>query len=550
VPVNYFTLKALVAELDALLCGAVIQEVFTQQRNELLIHLVCPNIQQNKTLRISIEPKFNFLYLSDTIPRARKNSVDLFPEIIDSKIQNVSIHPSDRIIFIILESKKQLIIRLYNTADSNILLIDSNHIVQESFKKNKELSGSLFQPPISPSTSMITSDNFSQEFLKTHKGDLYKTLKKIFPNLGLTYINELLYRTKISSDVTELNNQNIQALWNEIQNIFLEMINPHPFIIRINDTEKILSIIELRQYADKGKEMFISVNEAIKSYVHKIYHEKSFQDKKLELVRKLKDEIEQLENAFRKIEEQILAPPVNYEELGNLILANLQNIKRGMKELCLPNPDDEKKSILIQLDSSLTPVENAQRYFNKAKKSKQAIKEMQSRHHQLKNRLQELKRLYNELDNCSTMNELKIFVSTNSKILKELKVLKGDLKESIPPFRIFTVTGGYEVWVGKSSKNNDLLTIKYSKPNDIWFHARGASGSHTVLKVKDKSKKVPKEAIHQAACIAAYYSKMRKSSNVPVAYCERKYVRKPKNAPEGTVVLEREEVIFVSPALP
>ena len=106
------------------------------------------------------------------------------------------------------------------------------------------------------------------------------------------------------------------------------------------------------------------------------------------------------------------------------------------------------------------------------------------------------------------------------------------------------------MWVGKSSANNDLLTTKYAKPNDLWFHARGASGSHTVLKISGRSEPPPKEAIRQAAGIAAYYSKMRNAANVPVAYCERKYVRKPKHVPEGTVHLEREEIIFVQPRLP
>ena len=116
-------------------------------------------------------------------------------------------------------------------------------------------------------------------------------------------------------------------------------------------------------------------------------------------------------------------------------------------------------------------------------------------------------------------------------------------------FRIFVVAGGFEVWVGKNSANNDLLTTKYSKPHDIWFHARGASGSHTVLKTS-RNKSPSKEVIYQAARIAAYYSKMRKATNVPVAYCERKYVRKPKGAPAGTVTLEREKVVFVEPRLP
>lgn len=122
-------------------------------------------------------------------------------------------------------------------------------------------------------------------------------------------------------------------------------------------------------------------------------------------------------------------------------------------------------------------------------------------------------------------------------------------KEELP-FRVFRVAGDFEVWTGKSSANNDLLTMKYAKPNDLWFHARGASGSHVVLKTGGSKDTVPKEAILQAASIAAYYSKMKTSKLVPVAMTDRKYVRKRKGDPPGTVILSREKVIMVEPKLP
>jgi len=104
--------------------------------------------------------------------------------------------------------------------------------------------------------------------------------------------------------------------------------------------------------------------------------------------------------------------------------------------------------------------------------------------------------------------------------------------------------------VGKSSANNDLLTLHYTKPDDLWFHARGASGSHVVLKTRSHAGEPGRKAREQAAGIAAYYSKMKNASMVPVAMTLRKYVRKPKGSAAGTVVIEREKVIFAEPALP
>ena len=123
-------------------------------------------------------------------------------------------------------------------------------------------------------------------------------------------------------------------------------------------------------------------------------------------------------------------------------------------------------------------------------------------------------------------------------------------QEELPPFKIFAVEGGFAVYAGKNSANNDLLTFRFAKPNDLWFHARGSSGSHVVLKMGSAQGTPTKKAIEQAASIAAYYSKMKNAKHVPVAMTERKFIHKPKGAPPGTVALDKEKVIFVQPVLP
>jgi predicted ribosome quality control (RQC) complex YloA/Tae2 family protein len=123
-------------------------------------------------------------------------------------------------------------------------------------------------------------------------------------------------------------------------------------------------------------------------------------------------------------------------------------------------------------------------------------------------------------------------------------------KEDPLPFRVFTVAGGFQVWAGKSGENNDLLSTRHTAKNDLWFHARGVGGSHVVLKIGTGKGEVSKQAIDQAAAVAAYYSKMKKSKLVPVTMCEGKYVRKPKGVPAGTVTVEREKTIYAEPGLP
>ena len=117
-------------------------------------------------------------------------------------------------------------------------------------------------------------------------------------------------------------------------------------------------------------------------------------------------------------------------------------------------------------------------------------------------------------------------------------------------FRIYKLADGTEVWVGKNDRSNDLLTLKFTEDNDLWFHVRGASGAHTVLKVTDSSVKPSKDTVHSAAAIAAYYSKARNAKKVTVAYTEGKYVNKYRGAKTGSVVVKNEKIVKVEPGLP
>ena len=116
--------------------------------------------------------------------------------------------------------------------------------------------------------------------------------------------------------------------------------------------------------------------------------------------------------------------------------------------------------------------------------------------------------------------------------------------------RRFELRGGWTVLVGRSNRENDLLTHRIARPRDLWLHARGVTGSHVILRREDHKDAPSKQTIEQAAAIAAYFSKARTSALVPVIYVEKRYVRKPRKAPPGLAVCIREEVLMVEPRLP
>ncbi|MEO0190903.1 MAG: NFACT RNA binding domain-containing protein, partial [candidate division WOR-3 bacterium] len=205
---------------------------------------------------------------------------------------------------------------------------------------------------------------------------------------------------------------------------------------------------------------------------------------------------------------------------------------KGMKKINLFNPYTQKEQE-IKLDPQKTPQQNAEDYFKEYKRLKKGIPKIQER----------IKRLEKEI---KLLQSKKIIKGKTSEIYIE----KSKEKKSLP-FRRFILSSGSLVFVGKNAKSNMELTFKFARPDDYFFHIRGYEGAHTILRpALKKGQNVRKEDIEKAAAIAAYFSKVKNQKNVPVSYTQIKYLKKSKKGKLGTVILMREEVVFVDPLLP
>ena len=122
-------------------------------------------------------------------------------------------------------------------------------------------------------------------------------------------------------------------------------------------------------------------------------------------------------------------------------------------------------------------------------------------------------------------------------------------KDIQPDCWTYELPGGFEVLAGKTDADNDLLSLKTAKANDLWFHVHGMPGSHVILRHPD-SDKPDNATVKAAAAIAAWHSKARNAGTVPVSCTEAKHVGKPRGAKPGSVSIKREKTIKVRPALP
>jgi len=496
-------------------------------------------------LVFSCRANTNALYLHDRFARARENSTDVLPDAVGRTIADVRIHPADRIIILALTSGSKLLLQFFGSL-ANALYVDSSGIIADTFRR-------LRRPPDTPlpeHTAEVLYDIAELPALLRTSGtaDLASVLRSAMPTLGTTLLRELLHRASLPPDTRacDLDDGQVTHLTGELQRLLGELATPGCRVYsNARGAPTVFSLIPLAHRAGDTVREFADLHAAIRFFIARRRATADVGEQLASLRTPLRQQRDRLQRTLHAMEEEARESERadEYENLGHILLAHLDTLQKGDAVALLDGAR-------IPLDRTLTPARNAQRFFEKAKRSRTAAAEKAARIGPTRQRLAAASSLLDKLDDVSSAADLRLFQQENAAALELLGLSAKAQQRAALPFRRFTVDGGFEVWVGKSRENNDLLTLHHAKPADLWFHARGSSGSHVILKVGTGKGQPGKRATEQAAAIAAYFSKMRNASIVPVAMTERKYVRKPKGAPAGTVVMERERVVLVAPALP
>lgn len=313
---------------------------------------------------------------------------------------------------------------------------------------------------------------------------------------------------------------------------------------------------------------FIDINQYDKAYNKKIFSTASdlldffyLERDHIERLRQCSDNIidylkGRISRAKRTLDVRIqelknLSNRDEYRNYGDLLSANLSKIKKGQAVVKVENFYDANKIIALKIDPSKTPAQNAQKYYKIYKKSKNARTKLSELIIESQN---ELDFLESELDLiCRTTNEDEINEIVEElreqnyylKMAKNKSKSQNKTKNKIKPFK-FISSDGLIIWCGKNNKQNDVLTTKMANKDDIWLHTHNIHGSHVIIFTDGE--KISNKTLEEAAIIAAYNSKGRNGSKIPVDYTEIKNVHKPKGAKPGMVVFERQKTIFVDPS--
>jgi predicted ribosome quality control (RQC) complex YloA/Tae2 family protein len=543
---NYYTLLRLSHEFNNLLSGSRILHATTWIKHTLDISL---QTRENHVTRLIISclPTKNFIYAEISTPH--KKGANVLPEIVGKEVKVIGITPNERQLFVEFTEHDCLKINLFGST-ANIYYNKPDGTMADSFLKPSTNLREKSEPIKKSVNLPLSSDDLRSRFLKL-EGRWVDRLPKCIPTVDSTLSREILYRYHLAcgknspDNISNDDQIDFDLLFRIFSEVKEELLTTYPriYFSEQDGTPIAFGLIEMRHLQNVRFKRYESVNQCVRDFVVTSAKAKKVIDLKNAALRKLNKRITFLKRTLEKIDSDLKENRADkYHAFGKYLMSHLEDFKQGDTSIHTADENAE-----IRLDPALNPVQNAQVYFNKAKHARLSIQQAEQRKIQI---LKELRSVETLLTQTSEKNDnfvtLAGSTASDREFLDSLIEVAKDKNDQPSPFREFK-KNGYKIYVGKNAKSNELLTFSFAKPNDVFLHARGVSGSHVII--RNSSREYPqKEVLQFAACIAAYYSKARTSTLVPVAYTMRKFIRKAKGK-SGTVVLDREEVLFAKPEI-
>ena len=422
---------------------------------------------------------------------------------------------------------------------SNIILVDENGIIVECLKRIDEFKSSF------------------REVLPNIKYTLPPQQKKL--NILTVPIKEIdkainaknMKKSKAAQEVLQGISPIVARELESGMGLFElrdAINNPEPTVVII-DKPKDFTFFKPKQYGDLCElKTFDTFSELIDYYF--------FEQVRLERIKQRSNDLfKQLttlqERAVRKAlnRKRELEDCANKEELklyGDLISANIYNLEKGSLFYDLENYYDGGKQVRIAADPTLTPVQNAQKYYKEYRKKQVAEEKLNGFIKAAEEEAQYLESVIDNLTRAETDSEISAIKSElyQAGFLGKRSVKRGSQKK-LPPKK-FISSEGFTIFVGRNNIQNDELTIRTAKNYDLWFHVKDAAGTHVVVS-SDKSKPFTDKLIREAAMLAAANSKAHASSNVAVDYTIIKNVHKPNGAKPGMVIYDSYKTEYVTP---
>ncbi|VTX71196.1 Uncharacterised protein [uncultured Leptotrichia sp.] len=315
-------------------------------------------------------------------------------------------------------------------------------------------------------------------------------------------------------------------------------------ILNRGKIQKVLTYNEFSEFSQKentnpenknNRKYFETLNEGLNAYFKTTITSNVISEKKKSLLKYVDSQIKK----FKKIEKNIKVDLKknenfeNYKNIGDILAANMHQIKYGMKKVTVFDFYNNQE-ITINLDPLLSPNDNLNFYYNKYNKGKRTISALNIRFSDIQDEIkyfEEIKMFIEKENDFIGIEEIEneLNLSDNGNKIKNKIKLNKTKKRELLSFDY----KGFQIFVGRNNKENEEISFSKGQPNDIWMHIKDIPGSHVLI--LRNNQELPKDVLIYAANLACEYSKAKKGDKVTVDYCERKFVKKIKNSKPGNV---------------
>lgn len=512
---NFYFLRQLTRTLTPILTGSVISECFTQSKDELILRFEIG--RKSFFIRASLAPEISCLSFPENFQRARKNSVDLFPQLVGRRVTGMRQFNHERSFALRLSENLDLLFKMHGNR-TNLILFHRGKAT-ELFRKNMKADLTLSLDELDRTIE------WTEDYFQLHRHNL----KAAYFPLG-----KIVWRYLAERNFFE---QPPGVQWTMLRVVMEQLEHPSYYITSL-DGKPALSLLETGSVSRVLNDPLAAANE----YYFTFTQQYALAKEKAQLLTLLRSRIDAGQNYCLKNEARLASVENDdhYRLWADLVMANLHALPENAEKVVLPNFYDPDNPVEVPLKKDQTPQRNAEIFYRKAKNRHIEIERLQSAVRQKREELVQLSARVKAVEAASDLRSLRALRASMGPVEDE-RTASANL-----PYHEFHFQG-FRIWVGKGAQANDVLTFRFGFKEDLWLHAKDVAGAHVLIKYQ-AGRNFPKEVIEYAASLAAYNSKRKTESLCPVTVTPKKFVRKRKGDPPGLVIVEREKVILVAPA--
>ncbi|PWG53024.1 NFACT RNA binding domain-containing protein [Ligilactobacillus salivarius] len=540
---------AMIHELNQTLQNGRVTKISQPYPNEVIL-----TIRANRTnypVLLSANPRyarFQITQIPYTNPAVPTNFTMMLRKYLEgAKLLKIKQLDNDRVVYFEFLTRNELgdKLPLLLSAEimgrySNVILINQStnkiidtikHVGMDQNRYRTLLPGATYrQPPTQNKENPFEQDS-----------NTFEELIQKYPNREVLADNLLKQYQGISRD-------NALALADKLHssNNFVQAFND--FLAMTEDPIPTMNGNNFSIFADNPNDKkFTTLSEMLDVFYHTKANRDRVQQQGGQLLHIIRKNLQRNKKKLKKLSNELKATENadEYRIKGEVLTTYLYQIKRGMTKITLPNFYDNNKEITISLSNQLSPSQNAQKYFKKYQKLKNAVTFVNEQIELTKKEVAYLEEIQTqiELATPADLNDIKTELQQEGYIKKKQQKSKHSSRVKINKPESFIASDGTEILVGKNNLQNEKLTLHTAKKTDIWLHAKNIPGSHVIIKSNNPSD----ETLFEAAMLAAYFSKFRSSANVPIDYVQVKNIRKPNGSKPGFVIYEGQKTLTVTP---